>query len=86
MTIPQSRNKFVETEFEAYPPAYPLERARFGKHLHQFRQRVLRLDLLRDVGDVRGAVGFARRKKRQQTEKERERRAPVGGHGARWKV
>lgn len=59
----------------------PLERARFGEHLHQFRQRVFRLDMLRDAGDVRGAVGFARRKNRQQAEEEREH-APAGEHCA----
>lgn len=53
----------------------PLERARFGEHLHQFRQRVLRLDLFRDVGDIREfATDSARRKKRQQTE---EKHAPA---------
>lgn len=33
-----------------YLGAYLLERARFGEHLHQLRQRVLRP--LRDVGDI----------------------------------
>lgn len=60
----------------------PLERARFGEHLHQLRQRVLRVDLFRDVGDVREfAADSARRKKRQQAEEEREH-APTGGHRA----
>lgn len=72
----------VKTNFKLHSlisPAYPLEGARFGEHFHQLRQRVLRLRLFRDVGDVPGAVTSARRKNCQQTEEEK-RNAPAVGH------